>query len=152
VAVKADLATRIECSADAVFDALAAVETYPSWLIASGVVAVERFDSGPIGRGSKLRLRQSIGGRSTVLEGEVTSFDPPGAFGLRARDRDGVKIAIDALVDGEAGGARLRWSIGLTLPLRFRMFEGLLAPQVQRAATLDLEALRRRLEGSVKPG
>jgi hypothetical protein len=30
--------------------------------------------------------------------------------------------------------------------LRFRMFESMVAPQAKRAAALDLEALKRRLE------
>jgi len=32
------------------------------------------------------------------------------------------------------------------LPLRYRMFETMVAPQARRAAGLDLEALKRRLE------
>jgi hypothetical protein len=41
---------------------------------------------------------------------------------------------------------RLRWSVRIGLPLRYRMFESMVTPQARRAATLDLEALKRRLE------
>ena len=47
-----------------------------------------------------------------------------------------------------APGTRLRWSLRLGLPLRYRMFESMVAPQARRAAALDLEALRRRLESA----
>jgi hypothetical protein len=34
------------------------------------------------------------------------------------------------------------------LPLRYRMYESMVAPQAKRAATLDLEAFKRRLESA----
>ena len=37
-------------------------------------------------------------------------------------------------------------SLGLKLPLRFRMFESMVKPQAKRAAALDLAALKKRLE------
>ena len=40
----------------------------------------------------------------------------------------------------------LRWALRADLPLRYRMFEGMVAPQARRAAGLDLEAFKRRLE------
>jgi hypothetical protein len=43
---------------------------------------------------------------------------------------------------------RLHWSLQLKLPLRFRVFESMVSPQAQRAAALDLEALKRRLESA----
>ena len=41
---------------------------------------------------------------------------------------------------------RLRWSLRLGLPLRYRMFESMVGPQAKRAAALDLEAFKQRLE------
>ena len=40
----------------------------------------------------------------------------------------------------------LRWQVRIDLPMRYRMFESMVAPQARRAAALDVEALRRRLE------
>jgi hypothetical protein len=40
----------------------------------------------------------------------------------------------------------LHWSLRVDLPLRYRMFEGMVAPQARRAAALDLESFKRRLE------
>ena len=129
-----------------VFAALTDVERYPEWLIASGIVRVERLDPGPLQAGSRLRIAQTVAGRSTVLDGKVTVLAPGAAFGLRGKDKDGISVEIDAVVAADDLATRLRWTARVGLPLRFRMFESMVAPQARRAAALDLEALRRRLE------
>jgi hypothetical protein len=55
-------------------------------------------------------------------------------------------VEIDAVMATDEETTRLRWSVRVGLPLRFRMFESMVAPQARRAAALDLEALKRRLE------
>ena len=45
----------------------------------------------------------------------------------------------------------LRWSVRIGLPLKFRMFESMVAPQARKAAALDVEALKRRLESVAGP-
>jgi uncharacterized protein YndB with AHSA1/START domain len=147
VTVAVEVETQIGRSPQDVFAALAAVERFPEWLIASGIVRVELADEGPLAVGSRLRIGQSVGGRSTVLDGAITELDPGSAFGLRGRDPDGVTIELDARLASDDGlTTRIRWSLRMGLPLRYRMFEALVAPQAKRAATLDLEAFRRRLE------
>ena len=81
------------------FEALTDVEGYPKWLIASGIVRVERLDAGPLTVGSRLRIGQTVAGRSTVLDGSVTKLTPGAAFGLTGKDKDGVSIEIDATLD-----------------------------------------------------
>lgn len=144
--VAVEIETRIGRPAAAVLEALAAVERYPEWLIASGIVKVERLDPGPLASGSRLRISQTVAGRSTVLDGRITTLLPAEAFGLRGKDKDGVSIEIDAHLTPDATATRLRWSVRIGLPLRYRMFESMIAPQARRAAALDLEALKRRLE------
>ncbi len=146
--VKVDIETTIARPPAAVFEALVDVERYPAWLIASGIVKVERLDSGPLVAGSGLRISQTVAGRSTVLEGKVTVLAPGAAFGLRGKDKDGVTIEIDAVLALDDRATRLRWRLQLGLPLRFRMFESMVAPQARRAAALDLEAFKRRLESA----
>ena len=87
-----------------------------------------------------------MAGRSTVLDGAVTVLAPDAAFGVRGKDKDGVSVEIDAVVSADDLATRLRWTARIGLPLRFRMFESMVAPQARRAAALDLEALKRRLE------
>jgi uncharacterized protein YndB with AHSA1/START domain len=148
--VAVDIETRIGRSTDDVFAALTAVERYPEWLIASGIVKVERLDAGDLANGSRLRISQTVAGRSTVLDGNVTVLTPGAAFGLRGKDKDGVSIEIDATLTPDDLATRLRWSLRIGLPLRYRMFESMVAPQARRAAALDLEAFKRRLESVAK--
>ena len=138
--------TRIERPPGDVFAALVDVERYPAWLVASGIVRVERLGPGPIAIGSRLRIGQTVAGRSTVLDGTVTELVRDAGFGLKARDPEGVSIEISAALVPEGDATRLRWSLRIGLPLRFRMFESMVAPQARRAAALDLEAFKRRLE------
>jgi carbon monoxide dehydrogenase subunit G len=144
--VAVDAETRIARPLPEVFAALTDVERFPEWLIASGIVRVERLDPGPLRAGSRLRIGQSIAGRTTTLDGGVTVLAPDAAFGFRGKDRDGIDIQIEAVVSPDELATRLRWSARIKLPLRYRMFESMVAPQARKAAALDLEALRRRLE------
>jgi uncharacterized protein YndB with AHSA1/START domain len=146
--IAVEIETRIGRAPEDVFAELTAIERYPEWLIASGIVRVERLDGVPPAPGSRVRIAQRVGGRSTMLDGTITQLEPDRAFGLRGRDPEGVTIEIDATVTADGQGSRLHWSMRIGLPIRFRMFESMVSPQVRRAATLDLEAFRRRLEAA----
>jgi uncharacterized protein YndB with AHSA1/START domain len=148
--ISVETETRIDRPPAEVFAALTDVESYPKWLIASGIVRVERLRPGPLAVGSRLRIGQTVAGRSTVLDGSVTKLNPGAAFGLTGKDKDGVSIEIDAALTPDGSATRLRWSLRLKLPLRFRMFESMVAPQAKRAAALDLEAFKRRLESTAR--
>ena len=144
--VSIDVETRIGRPPGDVFAALIDVEHWPAWLIASGIVRVEPLDPGPLAAGSRLRISQTVAGRSTVLEGAITVLAPGAALGLRGKDKDGVSMEIDAVLVLDEMATRLRWSLRIGLPLRYRAFESMVAPQARRAAALDLEAFRLRLE------
>ena len=146
--IAAEFETRIGRPVAAVFAELTALERYPEWLIASGIIGVERLDDGPLAAGSRLRVQQRVAGRSATLEGVVTIHEPDERFGFEARDSDGVKVDVEAALAAASDGPAtvLRWSIRVGLPLRLRMLEGMVAPQARRAAALDLEAFKRRLE------
>jgi uncharacterized protein YndB with AHSA1/START domain len=150
VTVEAKLETTIARGSSAVFAELAAVERFPEWLTASGIRSVEALDGVPVGEGSRLRIEQRIAGRSTTLDGVVTAFAPGERFALRATDAQGIAIELTAELAGDSAtgsaATRVRWSIRMSLPLRFRFFESMVAPELRRAATTDLENLRRRLE------
>ena len=133
-----------------VFAQIADIERWPSWLIASGIIRVERSSDGPLVEGEHLKVEQRAAGRAGTFEAQVTALQPPTRLALHGRDGDGVTIDIDAALapDDSSDGTSLRWSIRIGLPLRFRMFESMARPQVERAAALDIEALRRRLEST----
>lgn len=126
-----------------VYAHLAAVERWPEWLIASGVIRVERVGHPPAGR---LRVEQRVAGRSATLDATITADTPPSRFAVRGRDADGIGVRIDASLSPEGVGTRLHWELRIDLPFRLRIFESMAAPQVRRAASLDLEAFKRRLE------
>ena len=129
-----------------VFAEIAAIERWPSWLIASGIIRVKRSTDGPLAEGEQLTVEQNAAGRSGTFAARVTALQPPARLALQGRDGDGVSIDIDAALAPAGDGTSLRWSIRIGLPLRYRMFESMARPQVERAAALDIEALTRRLE------
>jgi uncharacterized protein YndB with AHSA1/START domain len=133
---------------DEVFAHIADIERWPSWLIASGIVRVERSTDVPLVEGEHLVVEQRAAGRAGTFEAQVTALQPPTRLALHGRDGDGVTIDIDAALVPDSDGTSLRWSIRIGLPLRYRMFESMARPQVERAAALDIEALRRRLEST----
>ena len=147
MSIDVTITTRIDRLPRDVFAALTAVERFPEWLIASGIVGVHQADPGPLAVGSRLTIRQVVAGRSALLEAQVTTLVPDSAFAVRGRDPDGVTVQFDAdlLPDGDAA-TTLTWSARIALPLKYRMFESMVAPQARRAAALDVEALKRRLE------
>jgi uncharacterized protein YndB with AHSA1/START domain len=144
----------IESPPDDVFAAIADLEAWPSWLIASGIKAVRREREGVPIVGERLVVEQNAAGRAGTFDAEVTVVDPGARFALRGRDRDGVTIEIEAVVSEAAESAGrvsdLRWSIRIGLPLRYRVFESMARPQVERAALLDVESLRQRLEAAAR--
>lgn len=134
---------------DEVFAHLTDLARWPEWLIASGIVAVHRADptdATPLASGTALRIDQRVAGRATVLDARVTAFEAPRRFALEGRDADGVTVAIDATLTDRAPGTHLRWQVHLRLPFRLRVFESMVRPQADRAARLDLEAFRIRLD------
>ena len=137
---------------DEVFAAIADLDGWPDWLVASGIRAVRRDRTGEPVAGERLVVEQDAAGRSAIFEAEVVALEPGSRFALRGRDREGVTIDIEAVVSAaaESGGAAtdLWWAIRIGLPLRYRMFESMARPQVERAALLDIEALRVRLEAA----
>ena len=144
--ITAQFETRIGRSPSAVFAELTALERYPQWLIATGVTGVELLDPGPLAIGTRVRIAQAVAGRATTLEGQVTALEPDRRLAIQGRDREGIKVGIDASVAADGPSTLLRWTLRVDLPLRYRMFETMVAPQARRAAGLDLEALKRRLE------
>ena len=148
MAIDETVTVRIARSPEEVFEHLTAVERWPEWLIASGIVGVERADAGAaLAVGSRMSIRQVLAGvRSSSVDASVTALDPATRFAVSGKDADGVSVELDARLAPEGQGTTLIWRISIGLPFRLRIFEGMARPQVRRAAALDLEAFKRRLE------
>jgi hypothetical protein len=57
---------------------------------------------------------------------------------------------VDPATGGDTAATELRWTIRIGLPLRYRVFESMARPQVERAALLDIEGLRLAFERPVE--
>ena len=147
MAIDVVIETRIGRPIADVFTHIADIDRWPEWLIASGIVRVARTGAAPLVAGEHLTVEQRAAGRAGTFAATVTTFEPATRLALTGKDGDGVSIDIAAsLSPVDAVATDLRWSIRIGLPFRYRIFESLAAPQVQRAAALDIEALKRRLE------
>jgi uncharacterized protein YndB with AHSA1/START domain len=128
-----------------VFARIADVEAWPEWLIASGITKVRRTTTGPVREGEHFVVQQRAAGRTGTFDAVARVVDLPTRFVVEGRDPDGVSIAIDATLAPADEESALRWSIRIGLPFRYRIFESMARPEVERAARLDVERLRQDL-------
>ena len=134
--VSVDIETMIDRPPADVFAALIDVERYPEWLIASGIVRVERLDPGPLGQGLAAP-HQPDGGRP--LDGPRRQRDRAGAGGEvraagqgqgRGHDRDRRRARPAGTGDAPALVARAQ----AAAPLPDVRIDGRAAGQARRGA------------------
>jgi hypothetical protein len=145
VAVEAVLETLLPRTAADVFATLTDLRTWPEWLVASGVVGARVLDDSGVAPAAKLEIEQRLAGRATTLRGRVVALEADRHLAVQAKDAEGVSVELEALLAPDGAMCTLRWSVRLKLPLKYRFFESMIAPQVREAAGADLERLRRRL-------
>lgn len=148
MAISVTIETDIARPPEVVYAALIDLATWPVWLIATGIVDIVRDGDAPLAVGERLTIDQRAAGRSSTVDATVSAMDAPHRFAIAGRDGDGVATSLDAALAPIDGGTRLRWSARIEVPFRYRVFESMVAPQVQRAAALDVEAFKRRLESA----
>ena len=147
MAIAVILETRIGRPIEEVFTHLADLDRWPEWLVATGIRAMGRERIGPAVEGEPLAIEQVAAGRASHVSGSVTQVEAPTHLSIAGRDADGVTVEVIArLVPVDARTSVLRWEIRIGLPFRFRVFEGLARPQVERAVAQDIDAFKRRLE------
>jgi uncharacterized protein YndB with AHSA1/START domain len=138
---------RIGRSTEDVYRHLVELDRWPEWLVATGIRRIERAETGPAVPGEALRIEQNAAGRAATFDGRVTRAEAPTHLVISGKDTEGVSIDIAAqVIPVEASISVLRWEIRIGVPFRYRIFEGLARPQVERAVALDVEAFKRRLE------
>ena len=147
MAIEVALEARIGRSAEDVYRHLAELDRWPEWLIATGIRRIERVETGAAVPGEALRIEQNAAGRAATFDGRVTRAEAPTHLVVSGKDADNVSIDIAAeVIPVEPTISVLRWEIRIGVPFRYRIFEGLARPQVERAVALDVEAFKRRLE------
>lgn len=144
--IEAQAEVQIARPIDGVWAELSAIERFPDWLRESGVTRVERPPQVPLGAGTPLSIDQRLAGRAATLEGTITAWEPPQRLAFRARHPDGITIEAEVSLAPDGPTTWIRWRLRIALPLRLRLFEGIAAPEVRRAAAEDLFGLKRRLE------
>ena len=154
MAIDVAIDSTIARTPDEVFAAVADLEAWPTWLIASGIRAVRRERTGEATLGERLVVEQDAAGRAGTFDAQVTGFERARRIALRGRDREGVTIDMEARVaptrSTDGATTELQFSIRIGLPLKYRLFESMARPQVERAALLDVESLRLRLESAAE--
>lgn len=141
------LETRIGRPIDEVFRHLVELDRWPEWLTATGIRRIERVQTGAAVPGEALRIEQAAAGRAGTFDARVTRVDAPTHLSVSGKDGEGVSIDIAAeLLPVDEHVTTLRWEVRIGLPFRFRIFESMARPQVERAVVLDVEAFKRRLE------
>jgi hypothetical protein len=88
---------QIECQAETAFDLMADPRNELEWN--SGVSEAELISEGPIGKGSRFRIKDSRGEH----EVEITTYKRPNRLGFWAKDKSmNVSIDFDIGYDGKA--------------------------------------------------
>jgi uncharacterized protein YndB with AHSA1/START domain len=127
----------------AVLDDLAAT---PKWL--ERCTGIEKLAPGPNAAGQKLKYSYKDGGRSGVMDGEITARKPNEHLSFRYWDKM-MDVTVDFKVSQAAAGARLVHTIEITPKTFFaKMISPMIRKQLPKQTTTAMEKLRTLLESS----
>jgi carbon monoxide dehydrogenase subunit G len=122
----------IDASQQRVWDVLTDLEAWPQRI--DTVESVELLTPGPVGIGSRVRLKQPRLGEGTW---EVTAWDAPFSFEWRQKANGATTVAghrVDVLEDGRSRLILTLDMQGLLVPIFGRMFKGLTNDYMTREA------------------
>lgn len=133
------IAIDVQAPPERVWEVMSDIERWHEWT--PSVTRIKRIDDGPLGLGSRVRIRQP---RFPPATWEVTAFYPGTSFTWVSRG-PGARVTAHHFVERIPGGARA------TLSINFRGPVALLVGWITRGRTrryLELEAagLKRRSE------
>ena len=127
----------------AVLDDLSAT---PKWL--ERCTGIEKLTPGPNAAGQKLKYSYKEGGRSGVMDGEITARTPNEHLSFRYWDKM-MDVTVDFKVSKAVTGARLVHTIEITPKTLFaKMLSPMIRRQLPKQTTTAMEKLRTLLESS----
>ncbi|MEP6681530.1 MAG: SRPBCC family protein [Chloroflexota bacterium] len=131
----------IPASAEDVFAVASKLEELPRWQ--SGIVSVQRTDSGPVAVGAKGTLVRELMGQRLEAPLEVTAYEPPRLLGLHSEVSG---VALDATIEVtplEPTNCR----VNLVAEIRGSMLTSFMEPMIASGAGGDMAASLARLRG-----
>ena len=144
--MKVQLSTPIGRTPDDVFRHVADIERYPEWQVAAGIKRVVRADDEPLGQGSRFLVDRVTQGMAGTLDCVVTVFEPGQRFAFGGQDSAGFTVDVDTVLVPEGPVTRVDWQMLISNHRINRFIQPIVTGQIRRAATIDLENFKRRLE------
>jgi uncharacterized protein YndB with AHSA1/START domain len=133
---------------DDVFAYLSDFSTTEQW--DPGTTHAERLGDGPIGKGTKFKLRARFLGSESELVYEVSDFEAPGRVVLRGENAAVVSLDEMTFEPASGGGTRMTYDATLSFKGPLRFADPLLSIAFRRVGDRALEGLRTTLESSAR--
>jgi uncharacterized membrane protein len=139
--VKIDFTVEVERAAQEVFDYMIDLARLPEWQSSM----VESHAEGPLAEGVRIAERRRVLGREVENELEVTAFEPPRRFALKALEGP-VRFTVDHRLV-ENGSSTLLHVVAKADPGTFmKLAEPLLARRAEQELRSDFDRLKEIVE------
>jgi carbon monoxide dehydrogenase subunit G len=141
--VRAELTIEVARTPDEVFAYLTDVSNLPAWQ--SGVHSAQIEDAGPPRAGARIRESRHMLGREVNTTLEITAFDPPHLFVLKALNSP-VPFSVRHPPAPHAGGTTLTVVAEGDSAFLPGFAAGIMARRAEKQFRKDFERLKQRLE------
>ena len=137
------LSTFIDRPSQEVFDFMSNPANFAQWQ--GGTKSARWASEGPVGVGSIVQSEGRILGRSRVIDAEISQWDPPTTWGIKASTGP---MAFDVTTNFESkdGGTLVVQDFNGEISGFLRLFEGLAARQLKKQVQADAKTLKTVLE------
>jgi carbon monoxide dehydrogenase subunit G len=141
--VRAELAIEVARAPDDVFAYLTDVSNLPAWQ--SGVHAAQIEDAGAPRVGARIRESRHLLGRELNMTLEITEYDAPRVFSLRALNSP-VPFIVRHDLESHEGGTLLTVTVVGDAGLLPGFASGIMARRAEKQFRKDFERLKKLLE------
>lgn len=127
---------------DQVFAFLADYQNLRTWQ--SDLIENEQLTEGPLRLGTRFREVRRTGPGKSVIQGEITDFEPNKRFSTRTSTKPQVTVSYS--LEGENGGTRLNYKFVMLTSGMMRLLEPLIAGPMKKDTESDFQKLKHILE------